>query len=98
MRLPWARRAMSEKKIPLRMCMACRERKSKREMLRVVKSESGIHLDFSGKAEGRGAYLCNSEACLTKLLRYKLVNKTFSCNAGDEVYKAIEEEFRGRQN
>ena len=78
MRLPWARRAMSEKKIPLRMCMACRERKSKREMLRVVKSESGIHLDFSGKAEGRGAYLCNSEACLTNLLRYKLVKKTFS--------------------
>ena len=88
---------MSEKKVPFRMCMACRERKNKREMFRVVKSESGIHLDFSGKAEGRGAYLCNSETCLKKLLRYKLVNKTFSCDIGEEVYQAIEEEFRGRK-
>lgn len=88
---------MPNKKIPLRMCMACRERKSKREMLRIVKNDGGIHLDFTGKAEGRGAYLCNSEECLKKLLRYKLVNKTFSCDAGEEVYRAIEEEFRGRK-
>ena len=88
---------MSEKKVPLRMCMACRERKNKKEMLRVVKNESGVHLDFSGKAEGRGAYLCNSEACLKKLLRYKLINKTFSCEIDEEVYQAIEEEFRGRK-
>lgn len=85
------------KQIPLRMCLACRERKSKKEMLRVVKSESGVHLDFSGKAEGRGAYLCDNEACLKKLLRYKLLHKTFSCEIGEEVYKAIEEEFRGRK-
>ncbi len=77
--------------------MACRERKNKKEMLRVVKSESGVHLDFTGKAEGRGAYLCNSEACLKKLLRYKLVNKTFSCEISEEVYSAIEEEFRGHK-
>ena len=88
---------MSEKKTPLRMCMACRQRKNKKEMLRIVKNESGVHLDFSGKAEGRGAYLCNSEECLKKLLRYKLVNKTFSCDAGEEVYARIEEEFRGRK-
>lgn len=66
-------------------------------MLRVVKNDKGVHLDFSGKAEGRGAYLCNSEECLKKLLRYKLLNKTFSCEIGEEVYKAIEEEFRGRE-
>lgn len=83
----------------LRMCMACRERKDKKEMLRVVKNGDGVHLDFTGKADGRGAYLCNSEECLKKLLRYKLVNKAFSCDAGEEVYRAIEEEFRGgKQN
>lgn len=85
------------KKIPLRMCMACRERKSKREMLRIVRNETGIHLDFSGKAEGRGAYLCDSEECLKKLMRYKLINKTFSCDVDDTVYKAIEEEFCERK-
>ena len=78
------------------MCMACRERKNKKEMLRVVKGENGIHLDASGRAQGRGAYLCNGEECLKKLLRYKLINKTFSCDAGEEVYKTIEEEFCGR--
>lgn len=83
----------------LRMCMACRERKDKKEMLRVVKNGDGVHLDFTGKADGRGAYLCNNEECLKKLLRYKLVNKAFSCDAGEEVYRAIEEEFRGgKQN
>ena len=77
--------------------MACRERKNKREMLRIVKNDEGIHLDFSSKAQGRGAYLCDSDACLKKLLRYKLINKTFSCEVSDEVYRAIEEEFCGRR-
>ncbi len=84
---------MSEKKIPFRMCLACRERKPKKEMIRIVKSERGIHLDFSGKEQGRGAYLCNDANCMNKVLRYKLVNKAFSCDAGSEVYKQLEEEF-----
>ena len=86
---------MSEKKIPLRMCLACRERRPKREMIRIVKSEQGIHLDFSGKAEGRGAYLCNDASCMNRVVKYKLVNKAFSCDAGGEVYRLLEEEFSG---
>ncbi len=84
---------MAAKKPPMRMCIACRESKPKREMLRVVKNESGISIDFSGKLEGRGAYLCNSEECLKKLKKYKLLNKTFSEDVSAEVYQRIEEEF-----
>ena len=83
-----------EKKIPLRMCIACREMKPKKEMLRIVKNAAGdINLDFSGKLPGRGAYICDSEACIKKLAKYRLLHKTFSREVDESVYKAIEEEF-----
>ncbi len=82
------------RKVPLRMCIACRELKPKREMLRVVKNSAGeINLDFSGKLPGRGAYLCNCEACVKKLRKARLLHKTFSADVSDEVYARIEEEF-----
>lgn len=83
-----------EKKIPLRMCIACRDMKPKKEMLRIVKNAAGeIRLDFSGKLPGRGAYICNSEACIKKLNKAKLLHKTFSCEVDADVYARIEEEF-----
>lgn len=88
------------KKIPLRTCVACREEKPKREMLRVVKNAAGeIRLDFSGKLPGRGAYICDRAECIARLKKYKLLNKSFSANVPPEVYERIEEEFLGnRQN
>ena len=85
------------KKIPMRTCIGCREEKPKKDMLRIVKNAEGeIRLDFSGKLAGRGAYICNSEACVKRLAKYKLLNKAFSAPVGDEIYNAIEEEFLGR--
>ncbi len=87
---------MQPKKIPMRTCIACRQERPKREMLRVVKnSEGGIGLDFSGRLPGRGAYLCGSAECVAKLRKYRLLNKTFSCEVPEEVYRKIEEEFLG---
>ncbi len=84
-----------EKKIPFRTCIACRTEKPKREMLRVVKNAAGeIRLAFSGKLPGRGAYLCNGADCVARLRKYKLLHKAFSCEVSEEVYAAIEEEFR----
>lgn len=86
------------KKIPVRMCVACREGKPKNEMLRIVKNTAGeIMLDFSGKLAGRGAYICNSEECIRRLRKYKLLHKTFSADVSEEVYTRIEEEFLGRK-
>lgn len=89
-----------QKKIPLRMCIACRELKEKREMLRVVKNGEGkIFLDFSSKAAGRGAYICDNSECIKKLKRQRLLNKVFSCMVEDDIYSAIEEGYFGkRQN
>ena len=84
------------RKIPMRTCIACREEKPKKEMLRVVgSSEGAISLDFSGKLPGRGAYICNSAECVKKLKKYRLLNKTFSADVPEEVYARIEEEFLG---
>lgn len=82
------------KKIPMRTCIACREEKPKKEMLRVVKNAAGeIRLDFSGKLPGRGAYVCGNGDCIRKLRKYRLLNKAFSMQVDEEVYDAIEEEF-----
>lgn len=89
---------MSEKKLPLRMCIACRELKDKKSMLRVVKNSDGeIFLDFSFKASGRGAYICNNPECIKKLKSKRLLNKVFSCAVEDKVYSAIEEEYFGKK-
>ena len=86
-----------QKKIPPRMCIACRELKEKREMLRIVKPADGdIFIDFSSKASGRGAYICNNPECVKKLKKQKLLNKVFSCAVDDKVYTAIEEEYFGK--
>ena len=56
------------KKIPMRMCIACREMKPKKEMTRVVKNADGeIFFDPTGKAPGRGAYVCADTACIKKM-------------------------------
>lgn len=83
-----------EKRAPMRTCVACREEKPKKEMLRIVKNADGkIFLDFSGKAAGRGAYICNGEGCIQKLVKHKLLHKAFATQVDDEIYAAIEEEF-----
>ena len=86
------------RKIPMRQCIACREKKPKREMLRVVKNAAGeIRLDFSGKLPGRGAYICDSAACIAKLRKNRLLHKTFSADVPMEIYGRIEEEFLGKK-
>ena len=90
--------AQQPKKLPLRMCIACRELIEKREMLRIVKNSEGkIFIDFSSKAAGRGAYICNKPECIAKLKKQRLLNKVFSCAVEDDVYSAIEEEFFGKK-
>ncbi len=61
------------KKIPLRQCVGCGEMKSKKEMLRVLKTaeDDRICLDTSGKKNGRGAYVCKSRECLQKARKNK---------------------------
>ena len=81
------------KKIPMRMCIACREMKPKQELTRVVRNADGeIRLDPTGKAPGRGAYICAEADCRKKLESKKLLNKAFSAAVDEAVYRGIGEE------
>ena len=86
------------KNIPQRMCIACREMKPKNEMIRVVRSLEGeISLDFTGKKNGRGAYVCDGEACIKKLQKSKLLNRTFAMQIEDSIYAGIVEAYLAKK-
>ena len=83
-----------QKKIPQRQCMGCRERKAKRELIRVVRSPEGqVSLDFHGKAPGRGAYLCPNMECLKKAIRSKALSRSLETEIPQEVYDRLEKEM-----
>lgn len=82
----------------MRMCIACREMKPKKEMLRVVKPKEGdVFIDLTGKAAGRGAYVCDDPACVRKLKKGRLLSKVFSSEIPPEVYDRIEEDFLAKK-
>lgn len=83
-----------EKRIPMRQCMGCRERKPKREMLRVVRSPEGtVSLDFRGKAQGRGAYVCPNPECLKKAVRSKALERNLEVPIPPEVLERLSREM-----
>ena len=85
-----------QKKIPQRQCMGCRERKDKRDMIRVVRKTDGtVSLDFSGKLNGRGAYVCPNPDCLKKALRSKALDRSLEVAIPEEVYARLEKEMEG---
>ena len=78
---------MMQKKIPQRQCMGCRERKAKRDMIRVVRGTDGtVSLDFGGKVNGRGAYICPDAECLKKAQRAKALERSLEVQIPEEVY------------
>lgn len=84
------------RKIPQRQCMGCRERKSKRELIRVVRSPEGtVHLDFNGKAPGRGAYLCPNPGCLQKAMKSNSLGRALEMEIPQGVYDALLREMEG---
>lgn len=79
-----------QKKIPMRQCLGCREMKPKRELVRVVKSPEGeIVLDRTGKAPGRGAYICPDAACLKKAEKGRALERAFSSQIPRAVYDEL---------
>ena len=86
-----------QKKIPQRQCMGCRERKAKRELIRVVRSPEGnVSLDFGGKMNGRGAYLCPDPECLKRAIRSKALERSLEVTIPEEVYGRLEKEMESR--
>ena len=85
-----------QKKIPQRQCMGCRERKAKRDMIRVVRGTDGtVSLDFGGKMNGRGAYICPDPECLKKAIRSKALDRSLEVTIPEEVYDRLQKEMEG---
>ena len=85
------------KKVPIRTCIGCNEAKPKRELIRVVKTAEGdVSIDFTGRANGRGAYICNNVDCLEKAVKTRRLSRAFSMQIDMQIYedlrKAIEEQ------
>ena len=74
----------------MRMCVGCREMKEKKTLIRVVRSPEGsISLDFRGKANGRGAYVCPDPACLKKAIKAKALERALETAIPEEVYAQL---------
>lgn len=80
------------KKISQRTCIGCKEKKDKKDLIRIVKDKDGnITLDRTGRANGRGAYICDNIQCLEKAIKTKALVRTFEMNIDETVY----DELRG---
>ena len=83
-----------QKKIPQRQCMGCRERKPKRDMIRVVRKADGtVMLDFGGKVSGRGAYVCPDPECLKKAQKSRALDRSLEVTIPEEVYQRLAKEM-----
>jgi len=78
------------KRIPQRTCMGCNTSKNKDELIRIVKDKNeNIFIDVSGKANGRGAYICNSVECLEKAIKSKKLEKCFEVKIDNKIYESL---------
>lgn len=85
---------MAERRIPLRKCLGCGEMKEKRQLLRVVHTKEGATgVDLTGKASGRGAYLCRNVACFDAARKARRFEKAFSGQLPETVYDTLREQI-----
>ena len=78
----------------MRKCVGCEEMKSKKEMMRVLKTaDDEFVLDATGKKNGRGAYLCQSKECFAKAVKNRGLERSFKQAIPKEVYDKMEKEL-----
>ena len=81
---------MRRKHVPQRTCVGCRKIRPKREMVRIVRtSDQGVKIDESGKASGRGAYLCRERKCWEKALAEKRLEYALKTGLSKEEWGAL---------
>ncbi len=82
------------KKIPQRTCLGCNVQKNKNELIRIVMNKEGkIFIDKTGKANGRGAYICDNPECLEKLIKSKRLERNFDTTINSEIYEGLRNEI-----
>ncbi len=82
------------KKVPIRKCMGCNAQKEKNDLVRIVHSPDGeISVDFTGKKNGRGGYICKDPKCLAMIIKSRRLEKIFDKKIPESVYEALAKEF-----
>lgn len=85
---------MKKKKVPLRTCIACKEIKTKDELIRIARTpENLVKVDFTGKVDGRGVYFCRNGECFEKAIERQTISKHLKQPVGDREIKHLKEEF-----
>ncbi len=88
-----------KKKIPMRTCVGCQEKQAKRELVRIVRTpENEIKIDPSGKANGRGTYVCPNRGCLESALKKDQLKKALNCSVTEEDKGALLEQWEQIQD
>ena len=73
-----------------RKCISCNKIDKKENLIRIVKNKNGkISVDFEQKADGRGAYICKNEECLSKMIKSRKLNKSFKQEINIEDYEKL---------
>ena len=85
------------KNIPQRTCIGCNIKKDKNDFIRIVKdNQNNISIDRTGKANGRGAYICDNIECLEKAIKNKKIEKSFKMNIDESVYEKLRGVISGK--
>lgn len=86
---------MRKKKVPLRKCLGCEENKSKKELIRIVKTpENEVLIDLTGKVNGRGAYICNNKECFKTAMKSNRISKNLEVEIPKEKIEELEEQIQ----
>ena len=81
-----------------RTCIGCNQIKPKKELIRIVKNKEGnIFVDKTGKANGRGSYLCDNIECLEKAIKTKKLERTFETKIDTKIYEDLRGEMIGEK-
>lgn len=85
---------MRRKKIPMRMCVGCKEMKPKKELTRIVRTAEGtIEIDTTGKKSGRGAYVCKDQQCIKTSINESRLSKALNFQVTKEMAQKLQEEL-----
>lgn len=86
---------MNKRKIPLRKCLGCGERKDKKDLIRIVKTpDKKIVIDLKGNQNGRGAYICNNRDCFDKMVESNKISKSLKADISKEKLEELKNEIK----
>ena len=80
---------MKNKKVPMRRCVGCMESKPKNELVRIACYEENVSVDPTGKAKGRGVYLCRNRECMEKARKRRSLQRSFGVEIPEDQMNNI---------